>query len=254
MNITAQFLGKCSNEAMVSQIFYGTIILFGAVASAVAGVNEPTPELHRLGQQLYQENCAICHGPNGGGDGILSTEFSPSPRDFTQGVFRFSSTPNGTPPARADIERVIMRGIEGSYGRTMPAFDTLSPSEVQALAEVVRQFAAVDAYGEPVQVKRHATPNPERGAELYASMGCSSCHGPSGQGNGPAADHLEDESGAKIRPADLTAGKFKGGNDLHDVWLRIYNGVPGTPMPSFGRNADVNDIWEIVLFISQMKE
>lgn len=232
--------------------------LFATTLSVAAnGDNTPTPELHRLGMALYKENCAICHGANGEGDGSLAQEFSPKPRNFSLGTFRFVSTPNGAPPSREDLVRTIRNGIEGSYGQSMPAFPQFSSSEMLALAEVVRQFAAIDAYGTPVEIPPQVEFDIERAIKIYDEYGCSSCHGASGKGDGPAAQHLEDESGEPIKPANFSEGKFKGGNSLAQIWLRIHNGVPGTPMPSFGQtistgapSISTDDIWAVTMLVA----
>jgi cytochrome c oxidase cbb3-type subunit 2 len=214
-----------------------------------ADKNVPTPELHRLGMTLYKENCAICHGPGGAGDGSLASEFSPPPRDFTIGEFRFTSTGPNQPPARLDIANVIKRGIEGSYGRSMPAFPDFSSSERLALSEVVRQFAGVETYGQPVEIPPAPAFDPVRSEELFESFGCSGCHGSSGRGDGPSSAGMEDTNGAPLKPANFTVGKFKGGERPEDVWLRVYGGIAGTPMPSFGTSAEFEDLWAVTQWV-----
>ncbi len=231
--------------------FLGFQVLFALTLtfSASADDNTPNPELHRLGQSLYKLHCAICHGSDGEGDGVLSKEFVPAPRNFTEGVFRFTSTKNGEPPARIDILRVIERGIEGSYGRSMPPFPQFSSSERLALVEVVRQFAEINAYGVPVAIPPRPDVDPERSAALFEELGCSGCHGETGKGDGPLAADLEDMSGQAIRPADLTTGKFKGGNSIEDIWRRVYSGIAGTPMPSFGQSVSLEEVWAVTLMV-----
>lgn len=215
-------------------------------SAAAADENRPTPELHRLGMALYAEKCSICHGSSGEGDGALSSEFSPKPRNFVLGAFRFASTEPGDPPSRLDIMRVIENGIEGSYGRSMPAFDDLTLSEKLALAEVVRQFAQFGDYGTPLTIP----PRPdvivfEEALELFSDLECAGCHGEDGNGNGLLAEHLEDVDGEPIKPANFQTGKFKGGNSAEEIFLRIYRGINGTPMPSFGQNVPIADIWAV---------
>src|SRR3712207_653335 len=36
-----------------------------------------------LGQRVYAQRCAICHGPTGRGDGPAAPSLIPRPRDFT---------------------------------------------------------------------------------------------------------------------------------------------------------------------------
>ena len=225
-----------------------------AVANtAAANTNKPTPELHRLGKKLYADNCAICHGPNGDGMGSLGVEFTPRPRNFTKGAFKLRSTGLRQEPSRADINRVITNGIEGSYGRTMPAFEDFITSERQALAEVVRQFADIREYGTPYDVP----PMPEwAGIEhamgLYKKSGCATCHGASGDGKGPKSAELKDQNGMPLMPADFTDGALKGGTELEEIWLRIFNGLDGTPMPAFGNQMSPEDIWSLARLIREM--
>lgn len=224
-------------------------------SGAQADQNVPTPELHRLGMTIYIENCAICHGATGAGDGVMAAQFAPAPRDFTGGVFKFGTTGLGEFPARADITKIIETGIEGSFGRTMPAFTDFTLSERLALAEVIRQFADITAYGEPIEdIVVPASFDIDRGMELYESLDCSSCHGAAGQGDGVLSAPLKDMSGASISPADLTVGTFKGGRDPQDVFMRLYRGIPGTPMPSFGQNVNVDDLWNLTGAVIALSE
>ena len=220
---------------------------------ATADDNVPTPELHRLGLQIYADFCSVCHGPSGEGNGALASEFTPRPRDFTFGSFKFRSTGLGESPARADWISVIRNGIEGSYGRLMPAFDSFTDTEVLALVEVVRQFAVLDAYGTPVEIPpRRLDFSEVRARQLYRSAGCVECHGANYDGKGPAAAGLTDESGFPIAPADFTVGKFKGSADLSQIWLRIFGGIPGTPMPSFGQNVSPENLWLVAMYVASL--
>lgn len=56
--------------------------------SVVAGINideyvNSTPKLIEQGKELYNTNCATCHGAEGKGDGIAGVALNPKPRDFT---------------------------------------------------------------------------------------------------------------------------------------------------------------------------
>lgn len=46
----------------------------------------------------------------------------------------------------------------------------------------------------------------KKGQELFATLGCAGCHGDTGNGDGPAAQHL------MPRPRDLSLGLFKYGS------------------------------------------
>ncbi|MGH2361229.1 MAG: c-type cytochrome, partial [bacterium] len=44
-----------------------------------------------LGQRVYAQRCAVCHGPNGRGNGPAAPSMIPRPRDFTRGEFKYST-------------------------------------------------------------------------------------------------------------------------------------------------------------------
>src|ERR1700694_4808949 len=58
-----------------------------------------------LGARVFARRCAVCHGPDGRGNGPAAPSLIPRPRDFTLGLFKFKSTPHGQPPTDDDRER-----------------------------------------------------------------------------------------------------------------------------------------------------
>ena len=63
---------------------------FGStLISARAAETETSPfrQTLYLGQQVYQVNCAVCHGVGGDGNGPYASMFRIRPRDFRTGVF-----------------------------------------------------------------------------------------------------------------------------------------------------------------------
>ena len=77
-------------------------------------VSEKTPdfkrELHlKLGQDVYLKRCVQCHGVNGDGNGPVAASMYPRPRDYTRGIFKFTSTPYGTKPRREDLMATLDR-------------------------------------------------------------------------------------------------------------------------------------------------
>src|SRR5258706_15412795 len=59
-----------------------------------------------LGERVYARRCAVCHGPDGRGNGPAAPSLIPRPRDFKLGLFKYKSTPRGEPPADDDLTRV----------------------------------------------------------------------------------------------------------------------------------------------------
>lgn len=213
------------------------------------------PALFARGVELYQDHCSVCHGNDGYGDGPLASGFSPLPRDLTLGSFKFRSTEFGAFPAKADILRTLEFGIKGSFGRTMPSFDFLSHQEKLALVEVVRFTAGIDEFGVALTPPaRPLRPDLDRGQALFTELQCASCHGVTGDGNGPLRSQLRDEDDLPIRPTNLKLGQFKGGNAPEDIWMRIFTGIAGTPMPAFGRNTTPEDIWAVTEYVLALRE
>ncbi|MEZ6120208.1 MAG: c-type cytochrome [Pirellulaceae bacterium] len=93
-------------------------------------------ELARLrhGAQVYSKRCSGCHGAAGDGNGEVAEYLVPKPRDYRQGIFKFTSTPYGIKPARHDLVRIIRRGAKGT---SMPAFRWMSDQDIEAVIDFV---------------------------------------------------------------------------------------------------------------------
>ncbi len=160
-----------------------------AVARAAA---DPGAALRAEGAAVYARYCVGCHGERGDGRGPAAEMLITKPRDFTQGVFKFRSTPSGTLPTDEDLYRVITRGV---FRTSMPEWSLLSERERLAVVQYVKGFYpewAERGPGAPIFVPRAPATlgTPEaiaRGRELYALLECSTCHGESGRGDGPRA-------------------------------------------------------------------
>ncbi len=93
-----------------------------------------------LGQKVYGERCALCHGPEGHGDGPAAPSQIPRPRDFTLGLFKYKSTPFGEPPTREDLIHVVENGLQAS---AMPFWsDILTSEEILAVVTYIQGFYA----------------------------------------------------------------------------------------------------------------
>ena len=113
-------------------------LLGAAVLSACqAGEEGPPPsdpEMVALGQQVYQQNCATCHGAAGEGQPDWETpnalgELPAPPHDSTGHTWKHSD---------AMLYRIIREGWRDPFNETerltMPAFEgVLAPREIQAV-------------------------------------------------------------------------------------------------------------------------
>lgn len=244
-----------------------------------------TPDVSR-GQAVYQQRCVQCHGVSGDGNGPSGKFMYPRPRDYRKGIFKFTSTPYGYRPLREDLVRTVRQGIRGT---SMPGFSLLHDQDVQAVVDYVillsrrgeleqQLIELADAEGsvEDDVVKSEIVPfvlnrwndaiameispltpqprftseNVELGKKAFLSKGCSKCHGEDGRGQ-TMDNRGADIWGFQTRAADLTSGMLHGGNRPLDIYRRIFNGINGTPMPSFASalKEEPETIWNLVSYV-----
>lgn len=184
------------------------------------------------GANLYAQNCAVCHGPNGEGRaGATLAKDWPSIRpDLT-------------------VKTIIENGVPGSV---MPAWSQanggpFSPEQIEALVLYILswQTGGVEMITPaPTATRRpDITPipdvegDPNHGAVLY-DQNCQMCHGPNGEGRVGAALA---KNWPGIRP-DLS------------IKTTITDGIPGSQMPAWIQSnggplseAEINDLVAFIL-------
>lgn len=227
------------------------LILWAAVPQASEAA---TPEELNAGKFIYQRGCANCHGDRGKGDGVAAAELDPRPRDFTKGLFKFRTTPNGAIPTLDDLARTVTHGLTGT---AMGQWSELSTKDRRAVLLYVQTFSErfKTETATPIQIP----PQPpfsvdavKRGAKWYTEVECNKCHGNEGRGDGPSANELKDDWDKRpIRPADLTQGhRFKRGSTPRDIYLALFTGLTGTPMPSYADTLEnPGQEWDLVYYV-----
>ena len=90
------------------------------------------------GRAVYAAQCAGCHGTTGDGKGPAGAYLNPPPRDYRNGIFKFTSTPRGSKPRRDDLRRILKYGAKGT---SMPAFRFLSDEDAEAVLDYVQVLA-----------------------------------------------------------------------------------------------------------------
>ena len=230
-----------------------------AWALAIAGflaVPAGAPHGATGGRTIYLEECAICHGPAGDGEGMAAHMFQVKPRDFRRGVLKFRSTPTGSLPTDEDLVRTIRRGLPGS---AMVPQDHLTEAEIRDVITYIKTFSprfAADPPPPPVPIPPAPTPTPDllaRGRELYREMKCPECHGPGGRGDGDSATLLKDDLGRPIRPADLTRRPMKAGDGPEAIYRTLATGVGGTGMPSYLDALTPEELWALVRYVENLR-
>ena len=115
-----------------------------------------------LGRRLYAQRCAVCHGPDGRGNGPAAPSLIPRPVDFVRGQFKYKSTPGDRPPTDADLVRVVTDGLQAS---AMPYFgDLLTPAEIRAVVDYVKGLSAAFSGPAPSRSPSRRASHPMRPA------------------------------------------------------------------------------------------
>mgnify|MGYP006168469295 CR=1 FL=1 len=111
------------------------------------------------------------------------------------------------------------------------------------IARQARQLGAKLAVAYEVSQAPIITPDPTRGAPLYAQH-CSVCHGDAGAGDGPAG------VGLTPPPANLRDAQRLDRLSLYAIYNTLGMGVEGTDMPAFADQLDDRQRWDLATYIA----
>jgi cytochrome c oxidase cbb3-type subunit 2/cytochrome c oxidase cbb3-type subunit I/II len=170
------------------------------------------------GRALYAEHCAGCHGATGAGDGPGASMLGPRPANFVEHEY-----------SEERLADALWNGVSGS---AMPAWRDHAIDDLAAIAATVRAFSAA----------RPAPALPDgllqTGERVYTEN-CVQCHGPNGDGRGPAADKLE-----------MAPTSFRLQRASLDYSLRaLRNGIDGTPMAPWTPRLATADLLAVAHYV-----
>jgi mono/diheme cytochrome c family protein len=173
---------------------------------------------------LYADNCAGCHGPDGGGGAAIALA-------------------NPVYLAIVDANAMRERIANGVHGTSMPAFaqragGMLTDKQIDALANGIQSSwsrpGVLDGANPPSYAPQSAG-DTGRGAAAYQAY-CESCHGPGGRG-GPTGSAITNDSFlALVSDQGLRTIVIAGRPELGAPDWR--GNVPGKPMS----DQDVTDV------------
>jgi high-affinity iron transporter len=115
------------------------------------------------------------------------------------------------------------------------------------VARQARQLGAKLAVTYEVSQAPIITPDPTRGAPLYAQH-CSVCHGDAGAGDGPAG------VGLTPPPSNLRDAARLDHLSLYAIYSTLGLGVEGTDMPAFADQLDDRQRWDLATYIASFSD
>lgn len=233
------------------------------LAAGLAPAQNPSLDV-APGRRLFEAQCALCHGQNGGGG---------------RGPTLLKPTLAKAPDAAA-LEKVIENGIAPE----MPGAWQLSPNEVKQVAAYVRALGRIAPELVPG--------SPGRGGEIYQRNACANCHIVTGAGSGygpeltnigarRSAAHLREsmvqpaatlpEGFLMLQATPLTGAAITGirlAEDPFSIQLQDASGRFHTfrkaalkrldklpkrsPMPAYGHLAE-NDLQDLIAYLASLK-
>lgn len=208
-----------------------------SVASpAQALVEAPMPfqltEEQARGEVVYETMCWSCHGFAGRGDGpAVQAEAIPAPPDFKSVV----------------LARKSVKQLQADFRSQAGSLDPDNPHMANVLSVVdVDAFSAALAYLPALTYPPEIPGSAIAGHRNYL-LRCQTCHGATGQGNGPGAEVLD------LKPADFTRDTLLASRDFQAAFQKIRSGgggVHGSSMPAWGVMFNDGDVWDLVAYIS----
>ncbi len=103
------------------------------VAVDVSKVTEPwvaNDDMVKHGKKLFAQNCAMCHGDAGKGDGVAGKALNPPPRNLVEGPWKKGGGNIG-------LYTVLTEGLAGT---SMAAYAHLKPVDRWALVQFVNSI------------------------------------------------------------------------------------------------------------------
>jgi cbb3-type cytochrome c oxidase subunit III len=173
------------------------------------------------GAKIYAQECVQCHGSKGLGDGPRAGQLSVPVASLGLSDFARQYSP-------AEWYNVVTKG---NMEKFMPAFANLTDRQRW---DVVAYAMSLSSPAEVIN----------QGKSLYQEN-CESCHGKSGNGNGPNA------AGLSTQPTDFTSQAFMAGRTTQGLYDAITTGI-GPDMPSYGGSLDDSQRMAVVSYLRSL--
>jgi mono/diheme cytochrome c family protein len=114
--------------------------------SKVAEPWVPNDDMVKHGKKLFAQNCAMCHGPAGLGDGPAGQALNPKPRNLVEGPWKKGGGFIG-------LFHVVTEGIPGS---SMASYAHFKPVDRWALVQFINSITKAKVSEDPAKVAEFA--------------------------------------------------------------------------------------------------
>jgi mono/diheme cytochrome c family protein len=207
---------------------------------------------YERGRTLFLTTCAHCHGLAGDGQGWDGLYLNPQPADF-----REMRNKQMTPEAQGEHLAKITFGIQDT---AMPSWGEFLPEDQRW--DAVEYIMDTFMMGKPLESSQYVpgqvaadfatlskdnwigeghTISTDNGSNLYDTY-CSTCHGATGQGDGPGTvDNLSKGPAA-----------FPDNMEESYIFWRIWDGVSDSTMFPFQWLLSESEIWDITAYIETL--
>lgn len=115
----------------------------------VSKVAEPwvaNPDMVTHGKKLFAQNCAMCHGAEGKGDGAAGAALNPKPRNLVEGPWKKGGGYIGW-------YTVLTEGLQGG---SMASYASLSPVDRWSLVQFINSMTNAKVTEDPAKVAAFA--------------------------------------------------------------------------------------------------
>ncbi|MDK2980494.1 MAG: cytochrome c oxidase cbb3-type subunit [Chloroflexota bacterium] len=210
----------------------------------------PDSASYERGKTIFMQQCAHCHGLAGDSQGWDGAYLNPAPANFHDMLGK-----QMTPSAMGEHLVKVTFGIHNSamptWGEWLPESDRWDAIKYLMQSFMMGKPAADSVYQEgeisseflllssDVYLSEGHTINTDNGQPLYAQY-CATCHGDTGQGDGPGT-----VDNASKGPAPFPANM----SEAYIYW-RIWEGVPDSMMYNFKWLLDDQQTWEITTYMT----
>jgi sulfur oxidation c-type cytochrome SoxX len=217
---------------------------FQAMTAYLASLNKPPAATAPA--ELYQNNCARCHGDKGDGKGMISLYLDPAPRDLTKVAFM-----NSKPEER--FFQSIKHGVDGT---SMPAWGrAFNDDQIRGVMGFLFQNFVKEPRRE-LKPRNLPEANPVAMSDQSVRLGeqiflqrCSGCHGRKADGKGPNSLDIVP------RPRNLRNGDFMHSTDDRRLFESIMYGVQGTAMPPWiDYGLTQNDVGDLLNYLRRLNQ